>query len=1006
MGQLKKNDARMMKYLTKIDALMADALRESEKGNVKRQTRRWDAAEKQCRKVLAMSRSAANAGEKTAVADSWQQSAVAKLSQILMRQGRVDEARTLLAESCPAGDGSASEAGLICMAYYGAILCQDGAYHAAGGMLLPLMEKTDALGDDPYALSLACGYAGMAFTYDDDTGYNGKWFEQPVVRLLSLRDEGVKVDSRMFIQAAYFAASEALYQTCYDPVSATDTGKVTRLAQLCVQECRRAGIRDFYEPAAMRLEALAAARDCQFADCAALCTETITLCSSYSYEMGQSPFGSIPGIVADMNLLLGILHYRVGRYEEAVGYFSDCVAALEADAQGKPLEQAGWQEIEYVAMRMTFAEKAAFAYRYMGLSMFSQPSKYTLSACVSEAVKAVELLERMRNRAPYFGLLAAGDCQIIAQMCEKRGDEQQAEQFETRGRSSGMEALTRLLREKEQYDEWMELLRAGRRTALRLGLLELYGDETRIALLLSEKPHVEEESHLDLAYLNFAMGDYCRVVGRNEEAVAYFDAVAEHTFDQKGKAYYDVAEMDFWESASVGRAASYAAMGQMPQARDAYRAYVGAVSQTGDEPKSRDRLVKYALLSREIGLNPAECAAYFLSAAKAYEDAGETLPAAELYNQEGICWYNADPGHDAPDGDEAPDILTAQFAQRELEAFENAYRCLKNSDQKDDKVIDLLPSLLSNIGECHVRGGQYGVALPYYREAVAAFEKLFAHPSFEQRERSQQVNYVYQYGSCFKTLGEIYDALDDNPATAEAFTKAIEAFERLLPEEHARHELAFCLNARGCIRYRLGDYRGEVDDVTRAIALKENEEGSEMVMAIMLKNRSDAYRELGNFKNMQSDLAQSIDLLDHSGMPDEVLNGFYGSHWFSMGVCQEEMHRIGQAADAYRKAAGYMRSSEEREETPHVFMEALCHFRRGVCLCRRDEQEFYGALGEYNSAIDLLEHLPASGEKDENLRQVLSSRANLYEVFREIDLAQADYRRAERLGGAVSEGEN
>ena len=72
---MKKNDARMMKYLTKIDALMAEALRKSEKGNVKRQTRRWDAAEKQCRKVLAMSRSAANAGEKTAVADSWQQSA-------------------------------------------------------------------------------------------------------------------------------------------------------------------------------------------------------------------------------------------------------------------------------------------------------------------------------------------------------------------------------------------------------------------------------------------------------------------------------------------------------------------------------------------------------------------------------------------------------------------------------------------------------------------------------------------------------------------------------------------------------------------------------------------------------------------------------------------------------------------------------------------------------------------------------------------------------------------
>lgn len=1012
---MKKRHTKITKLFTKIDALTADALRAAKP---KQRDKKWTSAEKLCRKALELSRegvaqSADDNGYSLLI------SSVYRLSALLMRQGRDADAEPLLAEVYSMEQFASHRYGIACRAYYGSLLCENGSYNAAGRVLAEMLRavEQDSAGlatmADLYALCMGCGHAAMAFTYADDDGYDGRLFEAPVARLMKLREDGFEVDSENMIRASYFAASEALYQTCFDAVSTTDVGKAVYLARYCVDECRRAGVKGLFEPAAMRLAALAAARDCQFADAAKLCKETLELCSSYSCEMSVSCFGSIQNIAADMNLLLGIMHYRASHYEKCISYFRAGVAALEADAQGRPLKQLGYQEVENIAMRMTSAEKAAFAYRYWGLAMFvseneeTKSDRYSVSQCAATVRRSAELLESFRDSEPYLCLLASDDYHVIAQMYTKRGDAQQAAQYEELSKSCGMDALANLSIAASLYETRMENLRARKRTALRLGLLELYGDDTRFERMLSEKPYVEEEDEANLAYLSFYMGDYCRVMSRYESALEYYDAVMTHTFDKEGNAYYDVSRLDFWEPAAVARAACLVRMEQMPQARRAYREYVNSVRERNGSSSDRQQLVRNASVSREIGLNPAECAEYFHTAANAFGDQGEELKAAELYNQEGICWYNASPDTDLPDDvslhSQDPTALAAslseRFSARELEAFENAYHKLRACDQKDAKVMDLLPSLLSNIGECHVRVGKYDIGLPYYLNAVGAFEALFASKEFGAKDSSEQMTYVFQYGSCFKTLGEIYDAKDDNKSAAEAFTKAIEVFERL-HSDSARHELAYCLNARGCIRYRLDDYRGEVDDITRALDLKKDDEDSEIVMAIMLKNRSDAYRELGNYKSMHSDLAKSIDMLDHSGMPDDILNGFYGSHWFSMGVCQEGLHKIGQAADAYRKAAKYMSSSSGSGEEPNVFMQALCHFRRAVCLCRRDEQEFYGALGEYNNAIDLLENLPASGEKNENLKQVLSSRANLYEVFREIDLAKADYSRAEKLGHA------
>lgn len=1008
---MKDKYAKITKLLDKAGKLFEQALQSKKQ---KQRDKKFATAEKLSRRALALSREEIRLGAADGGSAHWLAS-VYRLTAILMRQGRTDEAESLLAECCSMEQCGSYPEGIACKAYYGSILCEKGHYNAAGQLLSQMMTDADKTAEvgDTYALCMGYGNAGIAFTYSDAEGYENEKFYEPVEKLLKLREQGVDVGSENVKKAAYFAASANLYRTCYDAVSNTDAGGACNFAKCCIDECQKSDDRDFYLPAAMRIQALASARDCQFADCVKECKLTLEVCSLYKVDMGQSPYGSVQSIAADMNLLLGIMHYRASMFEDCITYFQAAIAALEADAQGRPLKDVGYAELERILMCVTSAEKAGFAHRYLGLAMFALEGKYSLDQCAAVIQEGAELMESNTDDKPYLGLIASSDYHIIAQMYEKNDDEEAAKRFEALSKDRGCLALARLSM-PSAYEKYMEQLQAHKRTALRLGLLELYGDYTRFEIILREPPYVQEADHTELAYLNFQMGEYCRVVGKHEPAVDYYDAVREHTMDEDGNFYYDVSRYDFWEISAVSKASCLVRAERMPQACRAFREFVDYEYRINHNSFGKKQLLSIANTARDIGLSSPECAEYLHTAAIAFDGGGEEdLVAAELFNQEGICWYNSSPDVDIPEGKEIEmsDVtermiaLEEQFSARELEAFENSYRKLLLCDPKAPQVIDLRPSLLSNIGECYVRENDFEKGMEYYLNAVSAFEELFALKDFSEKSKSEQSSYVMQYGVSFKTLGEIYDEKDDNEKAALYFTKAIEVFERM-DSDVARHQLAYCLNARGCIRYRLKDYRGEVEDITRAIAIKKDEKGSEITMAIMLKNRSDAYRELGNYRGMHSDLTKSINMLDKSGMPEEILNSFYGSHWFSMGVCQEGLHKVGKAADAYRKAANYMSSSKRSGgDDSNTFMQALCHFRRAVCLCRRDEQEFYGALFEYNNAIDLLEHLPSSKEKNENLKQCLSSRANLYEVFREIDLAKADYSRAERLGSVSEDAE-
>ena len=1011
----------MKSYAKKIEKLLEksediasgcfDTPRKNGEKEIRKREKKADRAQALAKKALALCREDIGKGR----ADAAQHliRCIHQLSAILFRRGRQEEAEPLLAEIFADRNTYRSSTKLsACLAYYGSILCESRRYNEAAtvlDMLLTRLKTAAAVGitpDDTYAVSRGLGNAARAFTYSDTgEGFAPENFTYPIDTLKKLMEKGMEVDGNHIKKAAYFAAGQQLFLTCYDTVPGADVSRVVNYATECLNVCRDSGVKDLWYLGVYRLLALAMARNCRFSDCADLCAEALDECGKYKDATVRDDFGSVQGFAGDLNLLLGILNYRASGISDCIRYFEAAIAAFEADAQSRPLREMGYVEAETDLIFMTHAEKCAFACKYIGLAKFSERERYSLDECLQVMRRGVQLLETVDPDEPYFLLAASADYHIMSQMCERAGDKEAADKWEGLSKDRGMSALSVLhdsLSDGGRFQQYAARMRVHRRIAMRLGLLELYGDYTRFEILLCEPPY-SEVNHPQTARLNFEMGEYCRVVGKNQSAVEYYSEVRNHTFDRNGKPYYEMGEGNIFEFSLIASASCLVKNGEMAKARRLFREY--ADTRMGSDVNDNQKtLIKIAGLSREIGLDPLECAGYMHKAASALESGnGDLTVAADLYNQEGICWYNVSPSDDPEGMEKLSQQEKKQFVERiarsELQAFENAIRVLDRCDSTNEKVMDLKPSLHSNVGECYMRiegnNSALDTALQHYYKAVDAFEKLFATDYFNAKSAKDQEPYVFQYGMCFKALGDIYNLKQDNPKCAEALSKAIDVMERL-DNPAAQNELAACLNARGVVHFRLGDFQKNVEDATRAINLKKDDNGGEINMAIMLKNRSDAYCELGDYKSMQSDLTRSIDMLGKSELPDEMLNSFYGSNWFSMGVCQEGLHKIGKAADAYRKAAGYMDKGGNSEDSG-AYMKVMCHFRRAICLCRREEQEYYDALYEYNNAIRLLEEMPASPKTSEQLSQLLSSRGSLYEAFREIDLAKADFSRAESL---------
>ena len=679
---------------------------------------------------------------------------VFRLSDLFIRREREEEAEKLLSEIYDQRKTYGASVLLTeCMGHYGSILCGRGMYDLAAAVLDEMLTRVNnevshgvfpenIVPDDAFAVCRGLSSAACAFTYaDTGEGFAPERFTLPFELLGKISGHGVEVAEEYVKKAAYFAASQQLFVTCYETVPGADVSRAVEYAEQCLDACSPEGENDLYLPAAMRLTALALARDCKFADAAEMCRLTLERCAAYRGEVTKADFGSIQSIAGDMNLLLGILHYRASEIGECIRYFEAAIASFEADAQGAPLRDAGYAEAETEIIFLSDAEKCAFACKYIGLAKFSEKERYPLDECLQVMRRGVELLETADPDEPYFLLASSAEYHIISQMCERAGDAESAKKFDEISKSRGYDALHDLsgrLSSKDRLAGYYERVRCRRRMAMRLGLLELYGDYTRFEILLSEPPYSQPD-HRHLARLHFDMGEYCRAVGRNESAVEYFHEVRKHSFDGDGKPYYEMSEGNIFEFSLIASASCLTKCGQQAKARRVFREYADLHREDGVAGKTMR--VRIAGLSREVGLDPEECAGYMHDAAVAVESEDGCSPvAAELYNQEGICWYNASPMTD-PEDPQQPDSgdvarLEEMYADRERKAFENAIRVLVKCDGSSEKVMDLMPSLYSNTGECYLRLEEFDTALGHYNDAVAAFERLFAAGFFTSKPKS------------------------------------------------------------------------------------------------------------------------------------------------------------------------------------------------------------------------------------------------------------------------------
>ena len=382
---MKSNMKEIGKLLARFDKIYFQTIssyqKNGEEKSKSKYEKKFDRAEQLCRKALALCR------EDIANASVSVESLIHclyRLSVILVIRGREAEAEPLLADVFEKRQDYRRMFLLTeCMGLYGGILCESGRYDLAATVLSEFLVDLQSrisegiypegiVPGDTEAVCRGLGDAACAFTYSNlEEGFRSEQFTLPVELLQKIAEHGGSVGSDNVKKAAYFSASQQLFLTCHETVPGADVRKTVEYAAMCVNSCGGNGKYDLYFPAAMRLTALALARDCKFADAAEMCRLTLEQCAEFRGEVTKAPFGSIQSIAGDMNLLLGILHYRASKISECIRYFEAAIASFEADAQGRPMREVGYAEVETDLLFVSDAEKCAFACKFIGLAKFS-----------------------------------------------------------------------------------------------------------------------------------------------------------------------------------------------------------------------------------------------------------------------------------------------------------------------------------------------------------------------------------------------------------------------------------------------------------------------------------------------------------------------------------------------------------------------------------------------------------------------------------------------------------
>lgn len=375
------------------------------------------------------------------------------------------------------------------------------------------------------------------------------------------------------------------------------------------------------------------------------------------------------------------------------------------------------------------------------------------------------------------------------------------------------------------------------------------------------------------------------------------------------------------------------------------------------------------------------CAELFTRSGERFEREGEDYAmAAGAFNKAGICLFR----HGAS-------------SAAEKHCFYRALDCMNlvSRENLTKEHKDVLRALIqSNLAECLTREGETDDAAELYLQASEVFHK---HLSDEDNMC------LTHYAICQRCLSDIYRNSEENIQAHSCLSRSIAELERRedkLSDQLLLH-LAVCYNARGTLRFQMGDYEGEVEDCTRSLQLREELEDDPSARATVISNRAEAYNMLKQHDQAREDFLRAIDILDT--IPEDTGAAVSAAtRCYSLGQLYLDQHRTEEACEAFRSSAHRLavvrsKSPDDSEYTADQLtdIEALARMRLGAAICQCTERDYFDAITEGREAIRLTEQLPLTAERAARLAALHLSLGELLETFDELDAAREEFDIAE-----------